>query len=142
MTTIVCDRYQMSSDSIASSDEGVVYISKIFRIRGGILGYAGSVPECTEFVNWFRSNKSKIKSKLEPDMSEVQALYLTKSGIYCYDFSTIPYKIKGKFTAIGTGSASALGAMHMGATTQQAVKISAKVNSGIGGPVVTKKLKD
>lgn len=132
MTTVVCTRTQMASDSCASG-ETVTYIPKIFRIRGGLLGIAGTVADCMAFVSWFRKG---CDPDTVPDMSEVTALYLDKNGkIVCFDHAPHSYEIKAPFAVIGSGGAAAAGALHMGADLKQAIRIAAKVDAGTGGRI-------
>jgi ATP-dependent protease HslVU (ClpYQ) peptidase subunit len=51
-------------------------------------------------------------------------------------------KIDEPFFAIGSGSTTALGAMHAGATTAQAIKAATKVDPFTGMGVKTLKLGD
>ena len=47
---------------------------------------------------------------------------------------------RGLFYAIGCGAEAALGAMHMGATAEEAVRVAMHVNVGVWGDVETMKL--
>lgn len=138
MTTVVCTRTQMASDSRASGGDATTTIPKIFRIRGGLLGIAGTVADCMAFVSWFRRG---CDPENVPDMSEVSALYLDKNGkIVHFDHSPYSYEIKADFAVLGSGGMAAAAALHMGADLRLAIRTAAKVDTGTGGRIHVKDL--
>lgn len=104
---------------------------KVFRVGGDVLGFAGSQTEGMRFVEWYAN-----KSGDAPALDSAEVIILKHNGcIEYWDSSLTPTRVKKKFTAIGSGASCALGAMHAGATPEQAVKIACKVDTSTGGPV-------
>lgn len=136
MTTIVCTRQGMASDSMASDGITSTSVTKIKRIHGCLVGVAGVFTEANKFFNWLEN--ADIEEDIPvPDMEHVSALVLTSKGdIMLYDHSLSPYFIDSPFTAIGSGSAAALAAMHCGKTLKDAVKIAILIDPFSGGKVV------
>lgn len=133
MTTIVCDRNQMSADSRAAGDECFCNVRKIFRIADSIYGFAGDYPSIEAIENYLMNGAGAR----EPDMEEIFGLSINKGGIYFYDQNMCPTKIKDDFAAIGSGEMSALTSMHLGASTHEAVQTAKKVDKNTGGPIDT-----
>lgn len=135
MTTIACNRDEMAGDTLLHADT-VSHATKVFRHKGACVGVSGEYVSCIEFVRWWKSGAEGEP----PDMQEVDALVLTKDGrILCYNHHHAFFKVDDKFTAIGSGAAAALGAMHMGATPKEAIKVASKVDSYTGGKVTIRR---
>lgn len=129
MTTIACDREVMAGDTLLVSDTKS-NATKVFKHKGSVVGVAGTFIHCMEFVRWWKAGANGDP----PDMEEVDALVLTKDGrILCFNHHTAFFEITNRFTAIGSGAAAALGAMHAGADPQAAIKIASKVDMFTGG---------
>lgn len=132
MTTIACDRYQMSADSRLADDSTIASVNKLFRHDGSIFGVSGnSFADCERFKKWIK------KGGTAPRMSQVVAMQLNESGIWIYEYSFEPYRIQDPFCATGSGAQGALVAMYCGCDTKQAVKMAAKVDKATGGRVRT-----
>lgn len=139
MTTVVCSHTHMASDSRAADDATQCSVTKIFRVRNGLLGIAGDMAPAMAFVEWFKT--SAKAGSVPPPMEHVEALYLTAQGkILCFDGSAVSYEILDAFAAIGSGAPAALGALHAGASLSEAIKIAGKVDCGTGGKVRMMKL--
>ena len=130
MTTVVCTRTEMACDSQLTGDYRAS-AKKIWKVNGGIVGIAGSYAACVQFVKWLKGELEEL-----PDMEEVDAMVVTKSGkILHYNQSSEPFEIEDDFSAIGSGGAAAMAAMHMGADVKRAIEIAILVDPGSGGKV-------
>lgn len=129
MTTIVCTREGMAADSRMTSDmkEKVV---KIHRVGEKLIGFAGSVTHALKFIHWYDTREGDT-----PSLDDTEVLVLSKEGIEYWDDAMYPIKVKGKFTAIGSGSQAALGAMFAGADMKSAVRIACKIDTYSDLPV-------
>jgi len=129
MTTIACDRKLMAGDTLLCADTKA-NATKVFKHKGAVVGVAGTYVHCMEFVKWWRDGAQGDT----PDMEEVDAIVLTKDGrILCFNHHHAFFEITDSFTAIGSGAAAALGAMHAGADPAAAIKIASKVDMFTGG---------
>lgn len=130
MTTVVCTRDAMASDSQLSGDFRAS-AKKIWKVKGNIVGVAGAYAPCVQFVRW-------LKGELEddPDMEHVDAMVVTKDGrILHYNGTIDPFEVEDDFSAIGSGAQAALAAMYMGASLERAIEVASLVDVGSGGPV-------
>jgi hypothetical protein len=119
----------MAGDTLLVADTKA-NATKVFRHKGACIGIAGSYIECMEFVRWWKSGAKGSP----PEMEEVDALVLTRDGrILMFNQHHSFFEIDDQFAAIGSGGAAALGAMHMGATPEQAIIVAGKVDPTTGG---------
>ena len=112
-------------------------VQKVFKIDNALIGVAGCYASAMEFLDWL--TQADIDSDKPDNMQDVTALVLRGGQIWCYEGNLTPYRIYDDFAAIGSGSQAALAAMHMGATTAQAVEIAGRIDPYTGGKVDTAK---
>ena len=130
MTTVVCTREEMASDSQLSGDYRAS-AKKLWKIKGGVVGIAGQYAACVQFVKWLKGEQDD-----PPDMEEVDAMVVTATGrILHYNSSTEPFEVEDDFSAIGSGAQAAMAAMHMGASVERAIEVACAVDVGSGGKV-------
>lgn len=147
MTTIVVDSEGMASDS--SSITGKIIFSlnvqKIFRIKGHLVGICGSIAQSMSIIHDLKV-ATDIPIKYLFDYSSehydgARILILDPNGqIWCYDGHGVPYKVKEKFVAVGSGSIIARAALMAGATIKEAVKIAVELDTSSNGRVKYVKL--
>lgn len=150
MTVIVVRDGVMAADSRATltSEAGgsrVVRCEKIYRKeteRDGVvlIGTAGETSPALLFVDWFGTDRPAPTELIDGE-ADIDILVLTKRGMLSYDKWCRGEKILGRFHAIGSGAKAAFGALHMGASAVQAVKIACKIDPYCAPPIVSKRLK-
>lgn len=125
MTTIAVNKKSMAADSQFTHQNLITRGDKIFKLGDDIIGYCGDVESGTSFIDWKKGGEKP--AELEEDF---EAFVLSKSGqITWYGSKMIALPIKEKFTAIGSGSHLAIGAMYAGLSPEEAVKIACKVDT-------------
>jgi 20S proteasome alpha/beta subunit len=129
MTTIACDLKHMVGDRRVTCGDIYFPSTKIFRVRGDIVGAAGLSGECEAFIDWYRKQSGEIPAL---DKDAFEALVLTKSGIYFYDYTCVGSKIERTFHAIGCGALGALVAMAKGAAPKEAIELVAQFSNSTG----------
>lgn len=141
MTTIAYRGGVIAGDSQAVDDETQRKFyegSKVFKHKGKIWGSCGSAVDCAMFNEWMR------KGGPEPKLDCKKEFYaLAWDGVQLWYYNQgfdKPEKIKNEFIAIGSGGAAAEGAMHMGATAVEAVRIAAKIDLYTGGKITSRKI--
>lgn len=151
MTVIVFRDGTIAADSqtnVESESGGIrkFRCEKLFRkkTKDGaeiIIATAGHSSSGMVFVDWYGSGKKPPRVLLdnEPDFT---CLVLKKDGLWEYDSYCRGEKITEEFYAIGCGAKAALGAMHMGATAEQAVEITCKIDQFCSPPIVAMRLSD
>jgi hypothetical protein len=98
-------------------------VTKIYKIRGSLLGVCGNLEHAMQFIEWRRKPGDK---PVFAD-STFSALELTTKGeILWWGTELVAVPIEDEFYAIGTGAAYATGALEMGAKPAEAIRIAAK----------------
>lgn len=122
MTTIALNPECMASDSQSTHNGLINKEIKIFKTNQGIVGMAGDSQEGLAFLDWMNGG-----DKPDDIGEEFEAVLLAPKGkMFWYGRKLIPEKITRKFYAIGSGNHVAIGAMEMGASPEEAVKIACK----------------
>lgn len=137
MTTIAINKTSIAADSQFTHQNLITKGDKLFRVGDDIIGFAGAVEAGIAFVDWKKGGEKPVE--LDEDF---EAFVLSKDGrITWYGSKMVPIPVKEKFTAIGSGSHLAIGAMYAGLSPEEAVKIACKVDTGSCLPVKVFKLK-
>lgn len=140
MTVIAASLEAMAGDTRIVHDEILVNSHrKVHVVRDMIVGYAGCMDSGILFLEWCQRGMGS-RGKPGNLSEEFIGLVLNESGLYEYKFYLVPIKIEGAFWAIGSGAPAALGAMSMGATPEEAVKIASEIDPSTGGSFVVETL--
>lgn len=157
MTCIAYRSGIMASDSRATENDSSIFtdkLEKIFRLKdGSLIGSAGDADDRTlrDFLDKLKGKDPTPKQLAILELS-FQAIIVRPTGeILCIDctkedtkdrWKVSILKFSDEYTAIGSGSSYALGAMDRGATASQAVKTAIKYDSQCGGRIQVLKLKE
>ena len=135
MTTVLaCARLGiMVADSSVSDDDRVWAGRKVWRVRGALIGMAGTDSERLAFLAWYRGGMlSPVK------LGESSALILSRKGLFVIDANYVePQRVESGREAIGTGAKAAMCAYEALDFTdpRRAVRIVCKHDAGSRGPV-------
>jgi hypothetical protein len=132
MTTIAArfSTLEIAADSRVSGDDIQYHVEKLRRGVQSIYGGAGDWDKLLAMFQAIEGGKTSLE-----DDCDVEILELRNDGIWVYESTMIPAKIKNDFYAIGTGSGYAIAAMHLGKSPKEAVEIAAIYDPGTGGPI-------
>lgn len=159
MTVVVVKDGVIATDSrvTVESEAGGIrmfHCEKLYKIPGvAAIAVAGESFSALRFVEWFRTRAAKGgKKKRDTDLimgeADFSALVLHKTGkLEEFDKWLIPEEIllgegKNQFYAIGCGAKAALGALHMGANAEEAVRVACKIDPLCDLPVVSLRLEE
>lgn len=134
MTTVAYDGITMAADSRTTGDYKDDHCQKLFRVGKAVIGVAGAYSAGLLFIRWF-----KDQTKPKPDLPDDFYALVARDGIWFYDSNLIPIPTRAP-TAIGSGAHLALGAMAVGATAAEAVRIARQYDESTGGRVRTLKV--
>ena len=131
MTTVAASliHKEIASDSMCSGEGGYYSVCKLRHWKDGVAGAAGDWVQILKFFNSIENG-----GDLDSDC-DVECMELRAEGIYVYESTLIPARIKEPFYAIGTGSAYAIAAMHLGKSPREAVEIAALFDPATRGPI-------
>jgi ATP-dependent protease HslVU (ClpYQ) peptidase subunit len=140
LTTIACNREELYGDlQFTNGTYKFKGNSKVYKIKAHpklyehdfIVGFAGVSNDCLSVRNFFENPDTS-----KPRVRELYGLVLTATGeIYRFDNDcTKWHEVRDPFCAIGSGRDFAMGAMAMGASPKEAVKIAMTkdIYSGMG----------
>jgi hypothetical protein len=113
---------------------------KLFEVGRELIGVSGNLSNAIKFVDWYAAG---CDPDSEPSFEGegFDALVLDGARLMAWDDSLIPMHVMEPFYSIGSGAHAAMGAMHAGATAEQAILIAAKLDSGTDSNVMVKTLK-
>lgn len=131
MTTVAASlvHQEIAADSMCSGEGGYYSVCKLRQWKEGVAGAAGDWVQILKFFNSIEHG-----GDLDSDC-DIECMELRADGIWIYESTIIPARIKEPFYAIGTGSAYALAAMHLGKSPKEAVEIAALFDPATRGPI-------
>jgi hypothetical protein len=131
MTTIAAraSTGEIAADSMVSGDDSFYLVEKLRKGQESIYGGCGDWDKLLKFYNSLESG-----GDLDSD-TDVTVLELRSDGIWIYESTIIPAKIKNDFWAIGTGANFAIAAMHLGLTPAEAVKLACLYDTSSHEPI-------
>jgi hypothetical protein len=129
----------MVSDSNVSDGDRSWCDKKVFRHKGAILGFAGTVDYRIAFMAWWKSDRAS----LPPIAPEGSVLVLDHKALTVYSYGVTGEVISSGIEAIGSGAKAAMCAYDALSHTNpaKAVRIVCKHDSGSCGPVRVYRLK-
>lgn len=136
MSVIAWDGKTVAADRQATEAGIKTFCKKlhVFRKTGDIIGSVGDYDTSIALENWYKSGADPKKfPKHKSDGSKL--IVFKRSGeVIEYEGTSHPHSLKGKFFAWGSGGDIAIGAMAMGATASQAVRVTCThhVECGMG----------
>lgn len=137
MTTIAASlaHKEIAADSMCSGEGAFYSVCKLRQWKDGVAGAAGDWVQILKFFNSIEKG-----GDLDSDC-DVECMELRADGIYVYESTIIPARIKEPFYAIGTGSAYAMAALHLGKSPREAVEIAALYDPATRGPIDVMRLR-
>jgi hypothetical protein len=131
MTTVAAslDFMEIAADSMCSGDDGHYLVEKLKRGKQSAFGAAGEWDKILKFYEAIEKG-GELDSECD-----IEVLELRHDGLWVYEGTIIPARIKNRFYAIGTGAGYAIAAMHLGKSPKEAVQIAALFDPGTGGPI-------
>lgn len=137
MTTVLADvRWGvMVSDSNQTDDDRTWSVKKVHRIRGALVGLAGTHLEIGYFLDWYRAG---MGAPPEFNFEDCSALVLDVDGLWLFDSNCATLeRVTGGREAIGTGGKAALCAYEAMnySDPRRAVRIVCKHDAASRGPV-------
>jgi len=136
MTTIAASLVfnEVAGDSMCSGDITFYEVEKLRKSKNSIYGAAGDWDKILKFYHAIETG-----GDLDSDC-DIEVLELRPDGLWVYEGTIIPAKLKNTFYSIGSGAPYALAAMHLGKSPKEAVELAALYDPGTRGPVDVLKL--
>ena len=140
MTTIIASKTEgaMAADMQCSYGELKHTAPKLFCWVDALYGASGATEDCELFRVWACGLEALYPkdAKQKPALGEdFAALCVCVDGLWRYGGKLVAITIEEPFWCIGSGREFATGALHMGATVQEAICLAAKLDVFTGEPV-------
>ena len=135
MTTIAAKAStgEIAADSMVSGDDSFYLVEKLRRGENSIYGACG---DWDKILSFYQALESKSSPDSDTDVTVLELRFDGKdNGIWIYESTIIPARIKNDFYAIGTGASYAVAAMHLGLSPAEAVKIACLYDTSSHEPV-------
>ena len=138
MTIIVADRRNrlMAADTLVTEDDLKVYhTAKIFRCAdGALVGAAGENDACFAFLDWAVNGRKGKPTR--QSFKGMTGMVLEPSGrLLRFEGHPRPDELLDAATACGSGREVAMGALHVGASAEAAVRAAIALSAHCGGDV-------
>lgn len=140
MTVIVWDGKTLAADKRACNGTLIRTTTKIFKINGCLLGYAGDPSFGNQMVAWFADGeKPESFPQQQRDKDDWIGLLVIRPDktIHKYERAPHPIEFEDEHFAFGCGRDFALAALHCGKTAREAVEIACLFDNGCGNGVDT-----
>jgi ATP-dependent protease HslVU (ClpYQ) peptidase subunit len=138
MTTILADSKLrvMVSDSSATDGQRSWSVRKVYRVRGALVGLAGTVSNFQGFLSWYRGG---MKTPPEFDFDDNSALVLRADGLWTFDATAPALQKSPSRESIGSGAMAAIAAYEaLGwSNPRRAVQIACRHDASSRAPVRT-----
>lgn len=128
MSILVFDGLTLAADSQANADHCSFPFPKIMRVEDKLVGAIGPLQSVSRLFDWASNaflsepREGLSPNKFPTDVKGAQLLVVSKDkGVIRYNGSPTPLLHGMNKIAIGEGAPFAYGALHMGATAEQAV---------------------
>jgi len=148
MTTIAYRNGIIAADSrVTTSDESAGDYAgkcvKLLRVGDNIVALQGDSSPGMAWLHWFGEGMKDdtLRDQIRTSEADFTAVVLNKRGLWTWDSWLIPERVTARFYAVGSGTKAALGALHMGASAVQAVRVACKIDPWSAPPVISMSLK-
>jgi ATP-dependent protease HslVU (ClpYQ) peptidase subunit len=143
MTTIALDKTHIAWDSqvTAGFERLGVAVDKVWVAGKTVYAFAGAISMLDAVVDWHRKGARPGRGRDLLDAGWELIVITAKETRYYSNESLFPMKVEPPF-AIGSGSAFARGALLAGAPAYTAVRIAAECDTGTGGEINVRALKE
>jgi ATP-dependent protease HslVU (ClpYQ) peptidase subunit len=134
MTVVVWDGRTMAADKAATSAGYSRTVTKIFKVPGGVVGFAGDGENALRLLEWFRAGRDTATYPVQEGDDCAYAMFAHEATGTCWSYGKLPYpqRCEDKFDAMGAGRDYALAAMHLGCDALKAVEVACALDITCG----------
>jgi ATP-dependent protease HslVU (ClpYQ) peptidase subunit len=137
MTTVAWDGKTLAADRQGTIEDAKFSCTKIFRVRGHLIGFSGHMDAAIGMKKWFENGAKPAdfpEYQKDPDGKISCSMLVITPDLKIYRYDNMPHtaEIESEIFAMGTGRDYALGAMLMGADAVHAVRVASMFDIGSG----------
>lgn len=138
MSVIAWDGTTLAADKRASIGTLIRTTTKIFRVRGDLVGFTGDADTGMAMLAWFEAGADPARwPETQRDKDTWSGLLVIKPDGEIWKFERTPFAVKHppQHFAVGCGRDFALAAMYLGKSAAEAVEVAIHFDSGCGNGV-------
>jgi hypothetical protein len=138
MTVIAWDGHTLAADKRGSGGNSILTTTKIFRVKGCLVGYTGQLVFGQQMLAWFEAGENIPDfppSQRDKDDWSLLLVVRPSGKLQLYERVPYPVTYEDKLFAVGSGADYALAAMHCGKTAAEAVELTSRLDSSCGNGV-------
>jgi ATP-dependent protease HslVU (ClpYQ) peptidase subunit len=130
---------------MSRGDEKCIGVQKVFRTEHFLVGFSGSFANILPAYQWLKAYEIDSQSPERmhedwdtfPNFGDGSSIILVTRDLRIWSGGLCPpICIPASFDATGSGSDFAMGAMAVGASAPEAVRVAARFDVYTGGPVI------
>lgn len=142
MTIIAWDGKTLAADKAATNAGFANTVTKIYRIPGGLVGFAGDGDSALDLLAWFKAGMVAADyPACQKGDNRASAIFIDdERRIWGYDKSPNAQLNEQPFAAMGCGRDYALAAMYLGKTASEAVQVACALDAYCGNGIDTLEL--
>ncbi len=131
---VMCSDSQVQTGTLRTGT-----MKKVLKTKDGwLVGAAGDCNEIQRFFKWMEGDRNPDEALKFENMSGI--VVSPKGEVFWADSNLDLYSTDVEFAAVGSGEKLAIGAMAMGASAEEAVRVCIKYDTGCGGKIQKVKL--
>lgn len=138
MTVIAWDGKTLAADKRACLGTAIGVTTKIHRVDDYLVGIAGDASYGRTMLAWLQDGRKPDKfpaSQADRDkFARVMAIW-PGGEVWIYEDTPHPFRLEGRYAAIGSGRDFAMAAMHLGHDAERAVLVACALDSNCGNGV-------
>lgn len=136
MTCIAYKDGILAADTLMVNCDRKGYTNKLFTHGNEAIALCGDFARALEMLEWYQAGAVTANFPAKRDENDFGRLVIaTDCGVCTYENRPYPVIHTERFVAYGTGADFAVGAMAMGASAEQAVKVAIEHCASCGGVV-------
>jgi 20S proteasome, alpha and beta subunits len=143
MTAIAWDGKTLAADKRMGFGSEFATVTKIHRIDGCLVGWAGESALGKAMIDWFRNGaKPEAFPATQRDKDRLGSLLVIRSNGEIHHFAAEPFPlvVEDKVYTIGSGSEFASAALYLGHDARRAVEVACALDMNCGNGIDTLEL--
>lgn len=142
MTVIAWDGKTLAADKQSTCSGSPSKVTKIYRVPGGRVGFAGNALNARALLEWFRAGRPPEAWPKLRGNNHADALFIGDDGVVLgySGISPSPEIYEDQFVAMGAGRDYALAAMYLGHDARKAVEVACALDVFCGMGIDTLEL--
>ena len=135
MSVVAWDGKNLAADKLMCGNDCTRTTTKIFRVKDAVIAFTGDIACGLILLDWYKDGcKKEDYPAFQTDKEDwTRMIIADKKGCRFYEKYPIAIEVEDPYSAWGSGRDFAMGALAMGATAGEAVKVASMFCLSCGG---------